>query len=616
MDEWLIQQIISCNLLSAEQLAAIKEIKNTTGDTYEKILVDKAFMLPQQLQQMKSQYQKAITQRREATATSKTMASSVSSPEATKYRTIKKLGEGNFGEVFLIYDNYWKRNLALKVLKSNLNDEVSIKRFQREARSIAKLHYPGVVKVYDMGEQNGKYYYTMDYIDGLPLDEYIKKEGRISSKRAARIIRDVAKVVEHAHSQDVIHRDIKPENIMIGNDGKTYVTDFGLAKGLYNDSKISEAGNILGTPSYMSPEQAQGKKNQLDKRTDIYGIGATLYELITGRPPFVGKNTPVVLYNIVHKYPRSPRSIHSSIPEVVERICLKCLEKDKNKRYQSMSDFIKDIQTFLEAKTMRIAKAAVTKKKKYNSNVIAAICGVIVVVTSAIIYTVGSTPQTKRVTSKTRTAKKTKQTVQNTKQTAKATANNKKNVAKKTLRETMWEDYANVDQNIALQMVILKSIMRRFPEDYDKIQKALQQVEYDAFVRTKLVDGTFFEGTYYGAFHVKMSWLQANETCKKMQGQLAVIDNEKSQEFLKSFIQHSQKNICQCFARCWIGLRRENNVWRWVNNKPLEYANWMEGEPNNRKGFEYYVEVINGEKWNDNIDQQPFNFICAWSVKK
>lgn len=592
VDEWLIQQVISCNLLSREQLKAIKEIKNTTGDTYEKILIDRSLMLPQQIQQMKSQYQRA----QNIPSTSTTMVSNAATPTTLKYRTIKKLGEGSFGEVFLIFDNYWKRNLALKVLKSNLNDEVSIKRFQREARSIAKLHYPGVVKVYDMGEQNGKYYYTMDYIEGQPLDEYIKKEGRISSKRAARIIREVAKIVEHAHSHDVIHRDIKPENIMLGNDGKVFVTDFGLAKGLYNDSKISEAGNILGTPSYMSPEQAQAKKNQVDKRTDIYGIGATLYELITGRPPFVGKNTPVVLYNIVHKYPRSPRSIHASIPEVIERICLKCLEKDKNKRYESMQSFIKDIDTFLEAKTIRIAKAAVAKKQ-YNGNVIAGLCGIVLVIACALFYT-----NTKVSTSTTQE----ELSVKTTNSLQQDTSN------EKTLQQKMWDDYAKAHANIPLQVVILKSIMRRFPQDYDKIQRSLKEVQYDPFVREKLVDGTFFAGTYYGAFHVKMTWSQANEKCQKMQGNLVVIDNAKTQEFLMLFIQHLQKNICNCWGRCWIGLQRKKSAWRWVTHTPLQYENWMEGEPNNDNGFEYYVEVINGEKWNDNIDQQPFNFICEW----
>ena len=449
VDEWLIQHIISCNLLSKEQLETIKEVKNTTGDTYEKILVDQSFMLPQQIQQLKSQYQKSIV--KNTPSTSQTMVSNTPIPTTAKYRTIKKLGEGSFGEVFLIFDNYWKRNLALKVLKSNLNDEVSIKRFQRKARSIAKLHYPGVVKVYDMGEQNGKYYYTMDYIEGQPLDEYIKKEGRISSKRAARIIREVAKIVEHAHSHDVIHRDIKPENIMLGNDGKVFVTDFGLAKGLYNDSKISEAGNILGTPSYMSPEQAQGKKNQVDKRTDIYGIGATLYELITGRPPFVGKNTPVVLYNIVHKHPRTPRSIHSSIPEVIERICLMCLEKDKNKRYDSVESFLKDIDTFLEAKTIRIAKAAVTKKK-YNGNMIAGICGALLVMAFALVYaTTTTTTPTPASVSQTKRGVKTADHPQHT-----------ANKNKETLQQKMWKDYKRAHKNTALQVVILKSIMRRF----------------------------------------------------------------------------------------------------------------------------------------------------------
>ncbi|WP_372371486.1 protein kinase [Candidatus Uabimicrobium sp. HlEnr_7] len=587
IDEWLIQQVVSCNLISSEQLQDVQKIKDETNSSYEQILINSGFMLAQQLQQMKSQYDVHMENTANEQALKQTMVSNV--PVQSKYRTIRKLGEGNFGEVFLIYDNYWKRNLALKVLKSNLNDEVSIKRFQREARSIAKLHYPGVVKVYDMGEQNGKYYYTMDYIEGQSLDEYLKQEGRLSSKRAARIIRDIAKVVEHAHDRDVIHRDIKPENVMIGKDGKTYVTDFGLAKGLYNDSKISQNGNILGTPSYMSPEQAQGKKNQIDKRSDIYGIGATLYELMTGRVPFAGKNTPVVLYNIVHKYPRSPRSIHGSIPENIERICLKCLEKDKNKRYESIKLFLEDIDKFLEAKTLRISKS-VTSPKKMNYNILATVCGVIIALIFALTY------------SDTRTSSK---------RTHHSSVDQKK-VPQKTLQQVMWEDYRRAKSNPAFQAVVLKTIQQRFPEDLLKTQMLLKKTKLSKFVREKLVDATFFDGYYYGAFHTKMFWTKANMECKSMKGSLVTIENVETQKFMMSYIQHLRQNVCDCWGRCWLGLYRNKDSWQWVTKKPLKYTHWMQGEPNNSNGFEDYVEILGGNVWNDSTDQNPRSFICQW----
>ncbi|MFH1226705.1 MAG: tetratricopeptide repeat protein [Planctomycetota bacterium] len=264
-----------------------------------------------------------------------------------KYTIEKKLGQGGMGAVYLALDPALNRRVALKIITS-ASPEL-LERFQREASAVAKLKHPNIVQVYEAGVINKQHYFTMDYIEGTPLDKLIKDKPKPSIQNMARIIQQVASALHYAHNQKIIHRDIKPANILIDKAGKVYIADFGLAKELTGlDRSLTMSGMALGTPDYMPPEQAQGKKDQIDPRSDIFSLGATLYHCITGRLPFAGKEIYEVLSKVINEDPPTPSSVIKIIPKDLETICLKCLNKDKSKRYQTAGALAQDINRYLE----------------------------------------------------------------------------------------------------------------------------------------------------------------------------------------------------------------------------------------------------------------------------
>lgn len=263
--------------------------------------------------------------------------------EFAHYKVIRELGQGGMGKVFLVYDNQLRRYLALKILL--VNDKNSIERFMREARAIAKLKHPGIVSIYYVGEHQGHYFYTMDYVDGMSLKEMLA-EKRISSRQTAEIVSKVADILDYAHQQGIVHRDIKPSNIMFDSKNNIYIMDFGLAKVL-NEGQISRSGALLGTLHYMAPEQADGRVREIDCRTDIYALGVTLYEMLTGKYPFTGKAFSEVASKIVKQNPTAPKDIKKTIPTDLNAICLKAMEKTKENRYQTAALLSEDLQNFL-----------------------------------------------------------------------------------------------------------------------------------------------------------------------------------------------------------------------------------------------------------------------------
>ncbi|MFH1228544.1 MAG: tetratricopeptide repeat protein [Planctomycetota bacterium] len=297
-----------------------------------------------------------------------------------KYSIERKLGQGGMGAVYLAVDRGLNRRVALKVITSK--DEELLERFQREAAAVAKLKHPNIVQVYESGvvplpsatggSARKQHYFTMDYIEGVSLEKLISSPNRPNIQNIARIIQQVASALHYAHSQQVIHRDIKPANIMISmpkdrpdkplqpeadpssgggrdNQGKAYITDFGLAKQLTGlDRSLTMSGTALGTPDYMSPEQAQGKKDEVDPRSDIFSLGATLYHCLTGRMPFPGNELYEVLSKVINEDPPAPSSVIKIIPKDLETICLKCLNKDKAKRYQTGGALAQDLKRYLE----------------------------------------------------------------------------------------------------------------------------------------------------------------------------------------------------------------------------------------------------------------------------
>ena len=265
--------------------------------------------------------------------------------EFGRYLVDKELGQGGMGVVYLALDPALKRQVALKILTDKSPE--AVQRFMREAESTAKLKHPNIIQVYEVGGISGNYYFTMEYVEGTSLDALIY-EKQLTARRAAEIICDIANALHYAHANNLVHRDIKPSNILIDNQGRTYLTDFGLAKettGLERALTIS--GTILGTPDYMAPEQASGDKSLIDQRSDIFSLGATLYQSLTGQLPFKGGDLYQVLEGVIRKDPIPPKRLASSISRDIETICLKCLEKEPVRRYQTAQELADDLRRFL-----------------------------------------------------------------------------------------------------------------------------------------------------------------------------------------------------------------------------------------------------------------------------
>ncbi|MBI4713485.1 MAG: serine/threonine protein kinase, partial [Planctomycetes bacterium] len=263
-----------------------------------------------------------------------------------RYVIESKLGQGGMGIVYLASDPSLDRKVALKVITST--DKDAVERFLREAQFIAKLQHPNIVRVYESGTVGNQHYFTMDYIEGTSLLKLIMTR-KLTSQSIARVIQQVASALDYAHSQNIIHRDIKPANILVDKDGRAYVTDFGLSKRLSGlDRSLTIEGALVGTPDYMSPEQAKGNKKEIDYRSDIFSLGSTLYQCLTGCLPFPGKELYEVLTKIINKAPSPPHALRPMVPTDLESICLKCLDKDKTKRYQSGAELAIDLNRYLD----------------------------------------------------------------------------------------------------------------------------------------------------------------------------------------------------------------------------------------------------------------------------
>ncbi|MDQ7780338.1 MAG: tetratricopeptide repeat protein [Planctomycetota bacterium] len=327
-----------------------------------------------------------------------------------RYRLIALLGQGGMGKVYKAWDCKLKRLVALKqILSEGTTDANQIERFIREAHAAAKLEHPNIVPVYDVGEHAGKHYFTMRFIDGVPLNKlrpHAPAEGgdasgpdgtKLTVRRALEIIRDVARALDYAHKQGVIHRDIKPHNIILDSKGIPFVMDFGLAKDVsaVGKTKLSITGALMGTPGYMSPEHTKGVSSLVGPASDQFSLGIVLYELLTGRTPFTAEGLYELIREICEKEPERPSRVllaaaeqaapsgenegksagsastgsrtpssrlRIRIPRDIETICLKALEKDPHRRYGSMSEFADDIDRFLNGEPITARTATAMEK--------------------------------------------------------------------------------------------------------------------------------------------------------------------------------------------------------------------------------------------------------------
>ncbi|MHC4599540.1 MAG: protein kinase domain-containing protein [Planctomycetota bacterium] len=271
-------------------------------------------------------------------------------PILGEYEVVRELGRGAMGVVYEAVQKSLNRRVALKVLPPDLvMNQKRVKRFRLEAEAAGRLDHPGIVKVFGMGEQGGIHYFAMEYIEGKTFEELVD-QGNLPFRRVCKLVAQAAQALQYAHEQGVIHRDIKPANIMVQTDGKVRVMDFGLARQEATESSLTASGAVLGTPAYMSPEQAKADKGKVDRRTDIYALGATLYEMLTLTSPIefgADEGVHKVLLRIMTEEPASPTQRNPKIPLNLSTVVMKAVAKEPRHRYDSISAFSDDLERFL-----------------------------------------------------------------------------------------------------------------------------------------------------------------------------------------------------------------------------------------------------------------------------
>ena len=275
------------------------------------------------------------------------------------YELLEEIGCGGQGVVYRARQKSLNRTVALKVLSTGYRTkQPRLKRFRLEAETAASLDNPNIVPIYEIGECDGSCYFSMKLIEGAPLDELVRRE-HLPVRRTVELIVKLARAVHYAHQRGILHRDIKPGNILVDAKGEPHLTDFGLARLTETESTVTRTIETLGTPSYMAPEQALGNNNQLTSATDVYGLGAVLYHLLTGHPPFAGGTTYDTIRLLLETEPRQPRLWNPKIDRDLATICLKCLEKDPQRRYPSALALAEDLDRWLKHEPIRARRAGI-----------------------------------------------------------------------------------------------------------------------------------------------------------------------------------------------------------------------------------------------------------------
>ena len=263
-----------------------------------------------------------------------------------RYEVLKRVGSGGMADVYMAKDHKLNRNVAVKVLKSEyVEDEKFLKKFETEAQAVARLSHPNIVNIYDVGMEDGINYIVMELAEGITLKEYIRKKGYLSPKETVEISTQIASAISHAHKNHIIHRDIKPQNILVSDTGIIKVTDFGIAKATRSNTVTSTA-TARGSVHYISPEQAKGRF--CDEKSDIYSLGITMYEMVTGHVPFDHENGVTIALMHLQNEITPPSQIRDGIPDSLEKIILKCTMKKPEERYQTADDLIADLRLVFE----------------------------------------------------------------------------------------------------------------------------------------------------------------------------------------------------------------------------------------------------------------------------
>jgi WD40 repeat protein/tRNA A-37 threonylcarbamoyl transferase component Bud32 len=266
------------------------------------------------------------------------------------YEVLEEIGHGGMGVIYKARQVSLNRVVALKmILAGRLANEQEIQRFHSEAEAAAKLEHPGIVPIFEIGQHAGQHYFSMGFVDGESLAKTVAA-GPLTPRRAAELVAQIAETVHYAHERGIIHRDLKPANVLLDQSGQPHVTDFGLAKKLRGDSDLTGTGQILGTPSYMPPEQAAGNSDPIGPAADVYALGAILYCLLTGRPPFQAATPVDTLRQVLEQEPVSVHQLNGQVPLDLETIALKCLEKDPRRRYATAAELAEELERYLDGR--------------------------------------------------------------------------------------------------------------------------------------------------------------------------------------------------------------------------------------------------------------------------
>jgi len=294
------------------------------------------------------------------------LAPTQNTTEFGDYELTEEIGRGGQGVVYRARQKSLNRIVALKVIGlGRWASTPHLKRFRHEAEAAARLEHPQIVPIYEIGERDGSCYYSMKFIEGGQLDELVRREP-VSPRHAAELLVKIARTVQFAHERGILHRDIKPGNILLDRQGEPHLTDFGLARLIEQESTITNSFDVMGTPSYMAPEQAAGHAKELTAGADVYSLGAVFYQMLTGQPPFAGGTTYETIRLVLETEPRNPRLWNPKVDVDLATICLKCLEKDPKKRYETASALAQDVERWLRHEPIRARRSGViTRSRKW-----------------------------------------------------------------------------------------------------------------------------------------------------------------------------------------------------------------------------------------------------------